>query len=252
MIQENEEMTAGLPPDPIRLPPIVLQPHRLLNDGQEFDSMESLAHYLAVQCITCMLDVIQRRDPLRDPEYSSIVWLRSDGRIELIREKHYRDRSSEDLLSDSLYIEAFRSKADALPVSRYHRCVNDAKGPFVGDIKGRTIFIKPKWDGTRSIAQRDAYAAAASRISLERIRIEALDQQQTVSIIKRCRYRESLKKRIHGWLFTGKYPACLERLSVFALKRESEEAIVQAFGKERFNHILAEKTRQALINDAVA
>lgn len=253
MTQISENTMQGLHPGPIRLQPIELRPDRLLSNGEEFDALSSLAHFLAVQCINCMLDVVQNRNPLAEPEYSSIIWLRSDGRIELVSEKHYRDRNYEDLLSDSLYVEAFRSITDAIPASAFHRCIEDSNGDLIGDIKGRTICIKPKWDCARSIAASDAYAASIARISLDRMRIEALGQPEALKVLTRNRYKESLQQRILGWLIAGKYPACLERLSAYALRRVGEQpGVVLVFGKERFNRALAAKTRQALVRNLMA
>ena len=43
-------------------------------DGEEHDSLEALAHYLAVQCVGCLVDLVRERNPLAEQELSSVVW----------------------------------------------------------------------------------------------------------------------------------------------------------------------------------
>ncbi len=45
----------------VRLPTVKLKPRPLMADGEERDSIENLSHYLAVRCISALLEFVQKR-----------------------------------------------------------------------------------------------------------------------------------------------------------------------------------------------
>jgi hypothetical protein len=222
-------------------------------DGEEHDSLEALAHYLAVQCVGCLVDLVRERNPLAEQELSSVVWLRSNGDIELVRETNYQQRSLGDLVAESLYVEAFRSKRDAVPFSSYHRWIADPSGQFVGDMKSRKHCIRPGWDDASSIAHTDAYATALTSIEWTRLRIEPVTQIDAIRIIKRCRYRENLHARVLRWILAGHFSPTLEMLNLFGLKKASQDHgmdFIMRYGRQNFYGALAGKIQRAIADQA--
>ncbi|MBP9912026.1 MAG: hypothetical protein KBF26_01335 [Opitutaceae bacterium] len=110
----------------------------MLSDEEEHDSVEALAHHLAVKCISCLTSYVRDKNPLSAKKFSSVIWLRANGDIELVRETNYLKQMHEELVTDSLFIEAFFSRNDASPFcSFYEGWVPDRKGEYIGDMKGR-------------------------------------------------------------------------------------------------------------------
>lgn len=248
-----EELPGAAVQHSIRLPTIKLKPSRLLADGEDHDSVEQLAHYLAVQCITCLVDLVRDRDPLAEEELTSVVWLRTNGDIELVRETNFRQRTLGDLVADSLYIDAFRSRRDAVPFSLYHRWIADAEGEYVGDMKGRKHCIRPAWDKVSSIANTDVYSAAINAIDWTRLRIEPVGKVEALGIIKKCKYREALRNRINKWILEGHFSATLEMLSLIGLKRAVQVHgmdFLERYGREPFYRILSARVQQAFAERA--
>lgn len=237
----------------IRLPTVRLKPSRLIMDGEEHDSLEALAHYLAVQCVTCLVDLVRHRNPLAEKELSSVIWLRTNGDIELVRETNYRRRSLGDLVAESLYVEVFRSEQDAVPFSSFHRWIADPTGQFVGDMKNRKHCIKPSWDHANSIAHSDVYAAALTSIEWSRLRIEPVSQVDAIRIVKRCRYRDNLRDRILRWILDGHFHQTLKKLSLFGLKKASQDHgvdFIMRYGRQNFYLALSDKVQRAIAEQA--
>jgi hypothetical protein len=207
-----------------------------------------------VQAITCLIDVVKAREPLSEPKFTSVIWLRKNGHIELVQETNHRRRSIGDLMADSLHIEVFQSIHDAVPFSRFHRWIADPNGEFVGDMKGRKHCIRPSWDSVSSIAGTDAYKAAVEAIDWRRLRIEPVSTDEALSIIKKCRYREKLRNRIMRWILEGHYSPTLEQLSLIGLRRASQDHGVDfllRYGLKTYYKALSEKVHCALIDRSV-
>lgn len=239
----------------IRLPTIKLKPSRLLADGEDHDSVAGLAHYLAMQCITCLINVVRERNPLKEAEMTSVIWLRANGDIELVRETNYRQEPSGDLVAGSLYIDAFRSMKDAIPFSRYHRWLAHPEGEFVGDMRGRRHCIRPGWNNASSIANTDAYLAAVKSINWTRLKVVPISRVEAERVIRKCKYREKLTKRIKEWILAGHYTPTLHRLNAVGLRRAGENygsAFLFRYGETNYFRILHEKVRQALAEEAEA
>lgn len=232
----------------IRLPSKRLIPSRMIADGEELDSLEQLASYLASKCISCLLNLIIDENPLAERNFTSVVWLRRTGEIEVVYETNYRDRSLGDLVEESLFVDAFRSERDVVPFSRFHRWIADEAGPYVGDMIGRRHCIKPSWH--RPIGPSpEAYQAVLNSIKLTRLRVERLSQWEAMAVVKKHAYRERLKSNILHWLISGSFADTLELLSLVGLKSAALNHgadFVSRWGRDRYFNVLKAKTQRAI------
>lgn len=238
----------------IRLPSRTLDKSPLFTEGEEFDSLEQLANRLTNQCIGRLIDLVYDENPLGEIHYSSVVWLRSSGNIELVQENHFRDQSLGDLVEDSLFVEVFRSERDAVPFSRFYDWIPDENGPYVGDMAGRRFCIKPRWDSANNGPSPEAYQAVLRSINFRRLLIRPMCQRDAIAEIRKWPYREKLRSRILQWLVSGHFAQTLERLSFIGLKgaaRRHGADFISRWGRARYFAVVAAKTQRALADGAI-
>jgi hypothetical protein len=236
-----------------KLPSLTLTPHRMLADGEELDSVAQLATHLACQCIVCLSDYIRSANPLAESKYSSWVWLRSTGQIEVVREANCSAKTLYGEDHTSLFVESFLGITDANPTSRFYRWIEDPNGPFVGDPRDHTYAACPDWDAAAAIARPDVYRASLRNLDWQRIRIERVTQAGAETIVRKCLYRQKLAERISTWIVLGFYKPTLQRLSHYGLRdavTKHGSEFVTNVGHTNFKEALALKVGRSLVDSA--
>jgi hypothetical protein len=104
--------------NPNRLPTVVLHPQPPSEDEQLLNSVEELAHSITEKCVSCLLDLVQQRNPLQAMEDSLSIWLRPEGALELVRKETDEHAKATE---GCCFIESFASLSDATPDSQFHR-----------------------------------------------------------------------------------------------------------------------------------
>ena len=191
----------------------------MLADGEELDSIDHLATHLACQCIVCLIDYLHSAQPLADKKYSSWVWLRSSGKIEVVREANCSAKTIYGEDHTGVFVDSFHSVPDANPTSHFHHWIEDPNGPFIGDPKDHSYAFCPSWDSAAAISNVDAYRASLKSLDWQRVRLEAYTHGEAETAIRRCVYRRKLTERIKRWILLGFYTPTLDRLNIHGLKR---------------------------------